>query len=60
MQRGEWDHWAAISIWGRWNYEAGDIPAEVIAGAEEITAEEAAVQLVTGPGEVVQFLDQKA
>ncbi len=60
VQRGEWNHWAAISTWGRWSFEEGEIPEDVIEGAEEISAEEAAVQLVTGPAEVVQFLDRKA
>lgn len=60
VEQGEWSHWAAISIWGRWNFEAGDVPAEFLEGAEAISAEEAAVQLVTGPAEVVQFLDRKA
>lgn len=60
VEQGEWNHWAAISIWGRWSFEAGDVPAELLEGAEEISAEEAAVQLVTGPAEVVQFLDRNA
>lgn len=60
VQRGEWNHWAAISLWGRWSFEEGDVPGDLIEGAEEITAEEAAVQLVTGPADLVQHLDRRA